>query len=540
MKKMMTGLAAVVLLSSCTQVAGWFGTNEDSTNVNIDSASYMAFARDESITAANAYSDLFLDSAALNEYAREKKLPDSTIQQLNNFYMVRNYQYAWFASDGPTEPARGLWSLDAGNNDSAIDDSTAVLQERMDSLLQSDSTRIEVGDKGLLETELALTERLIRYASTHPEHLNERAIYYLVPAKKQDAMQLADSLINKQKDTALYASNTLYSQLKTQLKTYYDIAQKGGWSTIPPVKNLKKGTSHPAVSAIKKRLSLTGEYPATDTSAVYNDSLVTAVKNFQERNGFKPSGILTDSMIAVLNIPAQERVEQILLNMNRALWMPPAKDSGSIVVNIPAQMLYVYSDSGRVMEMPVIVGKEGDGTVMFNSSINKIVFNPTWNIPESIVREEIMPKMKSDATYLKKKNMEIVSQGAVPVIRQLPGKDNPLGRIKFLFPNAHDIYLHDTPDKSAFAKKDRALSHGCIRVADAEKLANYLLKEEQGWDASKISSAMSGSNEQMVDLKNVHAVSITYLTAWVDDKGLVQFRNDLYGHDKAARERMFS
>lgn len=539
MKKMMTGLAAVVLLSSCTQVAGWFGTNEDSTNVNMDSASYMAFAPDQSITAANAYSDLFLDSAAISAYARENNLPDSTIRQLNNFYMIRNYQYAWFASDGPTEPARGLWSLDEEVH-VAGKDSLSDLQETMDSLLQTDSLRIAAADSGLVETELALTQRLIQYAAQHPDHINARSIYYLVPSKKQDAMELADSLINKQKDTTFYASNSLYGQLKTQLKTYYDIVQKGGWTAIPAVKGLKKGSSHPAVSAIKKRLAMTGEYPAADTSAVYSDSLMNAIRIFQENHGFEPTGTLSDSLIAEMNIPATERLEQILLNMNRALWMPPAKDSSRIVVDIPAQMLYVYSDSGKVMEMPVIVGKEGDGTVMFNSSISKIVFNPAWNIPESIVREEIMPNMKSDATYLKKKNMEIVSQGEVPVIRQLPGKDNPLGRIKFLFPNAHDIYLHDTPDKSAFAKNERALSHGCIRVADAEKLASYLLNGQAGWDAAKIKSAMNGSQEETVDLKLTHPVSITYLTVWVDEKGQARFRNDIYGHDKSARARMFS
>ncbi|MGZ8544700.1 MAG: L,D-transpeptidase scaffold domain-containing protein, partial [Flavisolibacter sp.] len=269
MKKMMTGLAAVVLFSSCTQVGGWFGSNEDSTQLNIDSATYMAFARDESITAANAYSDLFLDSAAINTYAREKNLPDSTIQKLKNFYMVRNYQYAWFASNGPTEPTRGLWSLDAGSNDSAVDDSTALLQERMDSLLQGDSTRISAGDRGMLETELALTQRLMRYASSHPEHINPRTIYYLVPAKKQNPMELADSLINKQKGADLNASNIQYGQLKTQLKTYYDIAKNGGWTSIPAVKNLKKGVSHPAITAIKKRLNATGEYSGTDTTAVY-------------------------------------------------------------------------------------------------------------------------------------------------------------------------------------------------------------------------------------------------------------------------------
>ena len=166
-------------------------------------------------------------------------------------------------------------------------------------------------------------------------------------------------------------------------------------------------------------------------------------------------------------------------------------------------MLYAYADSGKAFEMPVIVGKEGNSTVMFSSEINQIVFNPTWNIPESIVRNEIVPKMKEDKNYLKKNNIEVVKQNdSLPVLRQLPGKNNPLGKAKFLFPNTHDIYLHDTPDKTAFAKQDRALSHGCIRVADAAKLAQYLLKDQSDWTAQKINAAMNNGKEETVTLKN--------------------------------------
>ncbi|HEY0356046.1 MAG TPA: L,D-transpeptidase family protein, partial [Flavisolibacter sp.] len=381
---------------------------------------------------------------------------------------------------------------------------------------------------------------LIRYASMHPEHINRNNLYYMVPAKKQDPLQLADSLLNKQKDSAQYASNKMYGQLKSQLSVYYNIAKNGGWSTISFVKGLKKGSSSPAVMAIKKRLHATGEYPGSDTTQVFNDSLLTAIKTYQSRHGLKPTGIVDDSLINQMNITVEERIEQIIVNMNRSLWMPPQKDSSNITVNIPSQMLYVYADSGKILEMPVIVGKEGSGTVMFSSEINRIVFNPTWNIPESIVKNEIMPKMKSDATYLKKNNMEIVSQNdSIPVIRQLPGKGNPLGKVKFMFPNSHDIYLHDTPDKNAFTKNDRALSHGCIRVANANQLAEYLLQGEAGWNAQKISSAMNSGKEQTVELKTLHPVSITYLTAWVDESGMMNFRPDIYGHDREARTRMF-
>jgi murein L,D-transpeptidase YcbB/YkuD len=151
-----------------------------------------------------------------------------------------------------------------------------------------------------------------------------------------------------------------------------------------------------------------------------------------------------------------------------------------------------------------------------------------------------MPKMKSDATYLKKNNIEVVKQGDVPELRQLPGKNNPLGKVKFLFPNTHEIYLHDTPDKTAFAKPDRTLSHGCIRVEDAAKLAQYLLQDQSDWNAQKINAAMNSGKEQTVDLKTKEPVNISYLTAWVDENGMMNFRPDVYNHDKDAIAKMFA
>jgi murein L,D-transpeptidase YcbB/YkuD len=541
MKKMMIGIVALVVLNSCTQVAGWFGTNKDSTSgKNLDSSSYAAYARDESITQANAYSDLFLDSNAVEAFIQKEKLSDSSANAMRSFYKVRNYEYAWFNSNGPTEQARGLWSLYASEKDSSSKDPAKNLSERMDTLLQRDSITVDKNDSSFVQTELALTQQLIQYASENPQHINREAIYYMVPAKKMNTMDYADSILNKQKDSSLYAGNKKYNALKQKLANYYSIAKNGGWQTITASGQLKKGTKSTQVVALKKHLQLFKDYNGTDTTNVFSDSLVTAVKSFQQRNGLKATGVVNDSMINILNVPVEQRIQQIIVNMNRVLWMPQQNDSSRIEVNIPSQMLVAYADSGKAFEMPVIVGKEGSGTTMFSSNINQIVFNPTWNIPESIVKNEIMPKMKSDATYLKKNNIEVVKQGDVPELKQLPGKNNPLGKVKFLFPNTHEIYLHDTPDKTAFAKPDRALSHGCIRVADATKLAQYLLQDQSDWNAQKISAAMNSGKVQIVDLKTKEPVNITYLTAWVDENGMVNFRPDVYNHDKDAIAKLFA
>jgi L,D-transpeptidase YcbB len=541
MKNTMIGVAILVVFNSCTQVAGWFGKNSDSTSgKNSDSSSYAAYARDESITEANAYSDLFLDSNAVETYIQKEKLNDSSANAMRSFYKVRNYQYAWFTSGGPTEQARGLWSLYASEGDSSSKDPAKGLDKRMDTLLQHDSITIAKNDSSFVQTELTLTQQLIQYASENPQHINKEAIYYLVPAKKMDAMEYADSILNKQKDSAMYAGNKNYNLLKGQLANYYSIAKNGGWGTISSTGQLKKGMKSPAVSTLKKRLQLSKDYNGADTTNVFSDSLVTAVKSFQQRNGLKPTGIVNDSMITILNVSVEQRIQQIIVNMNRTLWMPQQNDSSRIEVNIPSQMLIAYADSGKAFEMPVIVGKEGNSTVMFSSEINQIVFNPAWNIPESIVKNEIMPKMKSNATYLKKNNIEVVKQGDIPELRQLPGKNNPLGKVKFLFPNNHDIYLHDTPDKTAFSKQDRTLSHGCIRVADASKLAQYLLKDQSDWTVQKINAAMNSDKEQTVDLKTKQPVNISYLTAWVDENGMMNFRPDVYNHDKDEMAKMFT
>ena len=540
MKRTIFGIAILGVLSSCTQVAGWFGTNSDSTKIHADSASYAAYARDKSITTANAYSDLFLDSNAVESFILRRKLDDSSANTMRSFYRVRNYQYAWFSSTGPTEQARGLWSLQARRTDSATTDSLGKLRDRMDTLLQRDSITVNNNDSSFVQTELALTQQLIQYAGKNPQHINRHSIYYLVPAKKMDAMEYADSILNRQKDSVMYAGNKQYTFLKEQLATYYSIAKNGGWATISTTQ-LKKGTKSPAVTALKKRLQLTKDYNGTDTTNVFSDSLEVAVKSFQQRHGLAPNGIVNDSLVSILNVPVEQRIQQIIVNMNRSLWMPQTPDSSRIEVSIPSQMLYAYADSGKAFEMPVIVGKEGSGTVMFSSEIDHIVFNPIWNIPESIVRDEIMPKVKSDANYLKKNNIEVVKQNdSLPVLRQLPGKDNPLGKVKFLFPNTHEIYLHDTPDKMHFAKTDRTLSHGCIRVANAAKLVQYLLRDQSDWTAQKIQAAMNSGKEQRVSLKTKQPVNITYLTAWVDANGYMNFTPDVYNHDKDAIAKMFA
>jgi murein L,D-transpeptidase YcbB/YkuD len=216
-------------------------------------------------------------------------------------------------------------------------------------------------------------------------------------------------------------------------------------------------------------------------------------------------------------------------------------DSSYILVNIPSQELVVYNDTAVRMTMPVIVGKEGAGTMAFSDQITSVVFSPYWNIPQSIVENEIRPALKNDPAYLKKRNMELVKQeGDYMEVRQLPGQDNSLGQVKFLFPNSFDIYLHDTPHKEQFAQQNRALSHGCIRVAKPDSLAQYVLQDQPEWTPERIKAAMNSGQEQTVAVKRPVPVSLTYYTAWTGANGKLHFRKDIYGYDKKTAAHLFT
>lgn len=504
--------------------------------------------RDLSITPSNSYSDLFLDSTNMERFISEKKLPDSLARRMRSFYNTRNYQFAWFNSDGLTEQALAFWNLH--DYVTTYDDDTSLrdkaLQKRMDAYVAEEKLSPKSSDRNYLNTELTLTQHFIEYVLNNYQkgYVKRKEMERFIPRKKEDVMALADSLLNKKhKDDKYFEDvNRPYKLLKDQLGHYYEIAQKGGWPQVPSLKkSLKKGASDPVIALVKKRLQITGELPAGDTSQVFTDTLENGIRTFQARMGYKPDGVLTAQLVKDMNVPALKRVEQILMNMGRMRWMPDPNDGQLILVNIPEFVLHVYEGKKKAFDMDVVVGKEGHNTMMFSGDLNQIVFSPYWNVPPSIVRKEILPKLASNPGYLESQDMEQVgTEDGLPKIRQRPGEKNSLGRVKFLFPNSFNIYFHDTPAKSLFAKDKRAFSHGCIRLSDPDKMANYLLKSNPEWTPERINEAMYSGNEQTVRLKDPVPVIITYYTAWVDDNGQLNFRDDIYTHDRNLASRMFS
>ncbi|MDQ6757805.1 MAG: L,D-transpeptidase family protein [Bacteroidota bacterium] len=518
----------------------------DSSNESSSEKEKKISKRDYSINRANAYNDIFMDSNTVEAYITQKKLPDSISRRIRSFYNTRNYQFAWFSSTGLAEQALAFWNIhnyEIYTGDTSLKNIT--LQKKMDDLIADSSLKVSASDKSIINTELMLTEHFIKHTLENYEkgYVKRKEMERFIPVKKEEPINFADSLINKKhKDEKYYDDvNNSYKLLKQQLIKYVDIAKNGGWPQInADAKQFKKGASSPSIAALKRHLQITGDMPAGDTSRMFDDTLVNGIKQFQNRLGYKPNGTITATIIKDLNVPVEKRIEQILVNLNRMRWMPQEPEGKLILVNIPEFELHFLDGKNKIFDMDVVVGKEGHNTMMFTGKLSTIVFSPYWNVPPSIVKKEIMPHMASNPNYLASQNMEVTGNaGGLPVIRQLPGEKNSLGKVKFLFPNSFNIYFHDTPAKGLFNQDKRAYSHGCVRLSDPLKMAEYLLKDNSEWPPEKIIDAMNSGNEKFVKIKDPVPVIITYYTAWVDENGQLNFRDDIYKRDATMMQKMF-
>jgi murein L,D-transpeptidase YcbB/YkuD len=283
----------------------------------------------------------------------------------------------------------------------------------------------------------------------------------------------------------------------------------------------------------------------------YDVDLQEAVRHFEARHGLPDSRVLTRPVVAAMNVPVAMRIRQIELNMERWRWFPRDLGPVHISVNVPEYHLDLW-DHGRVaLAMNVVVGAVDKPTPIFSDTMTTVAFAPYWNVPDSIANDETLPEVVSDPDYLVRNNIEVVSTSGQVIdpatidwsqaqeeegfpyrFRQRPGTANSLGRVKFLFPNDFDVYLHDTPAAALFSKNYRALSHGCVRVQDPVKLAEYLLQASGRWQPDRIEQAMNAPEEQQVKLPSPIPVHLMYWTARVDADGTVRFFDDIYGHDE--------
>jgi murein L,D-transpeptidase YcbB/YkuD len=322
------------------------------------------------------------------------------------------------------------------------------------------------------------------------------------------------------------------SLLQNALGKYSEIQKRGGWNKVILGKKFySKGESGLTIKQLKERLRASGDYSMNDTSSVYTEELLSAIKKVQKQFGLKENGVIDATLVKALNVPVETRISQLQKNIERFSNLPQVSQGTRLLANIPEFKLHVYEGDQLVFDMDIVVGKESTKTVVFNDEMEHIVFSPSWTVPPSIVEKEILPAMRGRKEYLWRNNyVQTGTENGLPVIKQLPGAHNSLGRVKFVFPNSHNIYFHDTPAKSLFQLQKRAFSHGCIRLAEPSKLAEYLLRNTS-WTPEKIRKAMDSGNEQFVKLPAKVPVSISYFTAWVDNDGTVNFREDIYGLD---------
>jgi len=358
-----------------------------------------------------------------------------------------------------------------------------------------------------------------------------------------------------------------YTGLKKALKIYRAIERNGGWPLIAAGITIQTGDYDMRIPAIMLRLSVTNDLDLTTTQVPfetqYSPELEQSIARFQQRHGLDPDGTIGPKTLAALNVPAGQRIKQIIVNMTRWRWQKHDLGEKYIIVNIAHFDLTAFEANQFTFGMPVIVGKFMNQTPIFSDRVSSVEINPYWNIPKSIARDEQLPELRKDPEYLVNRHVRIFSgwgDNATEIdsrnvdwstvspemmdayrLRQDPGPWNALGRIKFIFPNKYSVYLHDTPTQSLFSHNKRAFSHGCIRVSDPMKLAEFVLSRQNNadWTPELIQQSIEEKEHVVIGLVKELPVHITYQTAWFDKHEIVCFNYDVYGRDKKLLRALF-
>jgi len=418
----------------------------------------------------------------------------------------------------------------------------------------------------LTDLDLTLTDALLLYTRHLLHGRVEHQNVYTEEVVTLRTLEMASSfytalMSGERGDTLadLISRPSGYEKLREKLEDYMSVAGYGGWSQIPPGPTLKRGSQGQRVAQLRDRLIVSGDL---DTVAehhpdVFGKALEEGVRRFQKRHGLKVDGKVAKETLDILNIPVETRIRQMALNMDRLRWLPDDLGKRHIFVNIADFRLEVVEDDRQVMTMKIIVGKKDQPSCMLSGKMVYLELNPFWKIPDGIAIKEILPQIKKNPEYLAEKSIKLLrdwNDNAKEIdpktvdwsrmrennfryrLRQEPGSLNPLGRVKFIFPNECEIYLHDTPGRHLFGRQRRDFSHGCIRIEKPMDMAVYLLRDRQGWTRKKILAEIGKGKRQVVTLSGPFDVHITYLTAWVDRSGILQFRSDIYRIDQIPYE----
>ena len=473
---------------------------------------------------------------------------------LADFYRSRAYHPAWSTAKVPSPLADVLVAelREAGTHGLKPQNYHLEPIEAMLAEARTEAPR----PKTLAELDILLTDAYLLYAShllaghVNPETLGAE---WYIRRPEADLVKLLQNALESG-DIAGSLSSLLppgngYGMLRDALRQYRDLVAQGGWPSIPDGPTLRPGDSTPRVAALRARLTATGELaPALTEGEEFDNEVMQAVIRFQLRHGLDPDGTVGPRTLAALNVTAEELEKRILVNLERMRWLPPELGSRYIMVNVADFRLDVMEEGHPVLTMRAIVGRPYRQTPSFTAKLNHLIFSPYWHIPHSIAVKDFLPKIQKDRRFLARQKIQVfrgasridpkavnwhrLSEDNFPYrLRQDPGPLNSLGRIKFMLPNRFNVYIHDTPSRELFDKAVRDFSSGCIRIDKPVELAEYLLADDPEWTSESILAAMDQQKEKTVRLRRPIPVYFLYSTAWVDEEGTLQFRDDLYGRD---------
>lgn len=476
--------------------------------------------------------------------------PDS----LRAFYKDRKFRPLWITRDGASTPALTLFTtLESAEADGLAPEDLHL--QALNRLFAEPEARSRAARLDIL-----LTDGLIVYAN---ELVNGRIDPVSIDAEclrtpePLDVQLILNRIAGGENMADLLASlapaDPGYALLRKAHRRYLGIAASGGWPELPPDKAVAP-SDDPRAALLPERLQAEGYLSE-------GDELEDALREFQRSHGLRDDGVLNEATLAALNVPAAARAEQITLNLERWRWLPRELGMPRVVVNIAGFSLDALAPEEEPLTMRTIVGLAQRRTPVMSSEINTLVLNPTWGIPPTILKEDLLPKLKADPSYLTRHETRVfdIAIGAevdptsiaweeldpdsIPyVLRQDGGPSNPLGQIKFLFPNPFDVYLHDTPAGSLFGPRVRAFSSGCIRVEKAMELGAFLLRATGKKNTRPLeewlAKAKEDGRELALHLPETVPIHVVYWTAWVDRDGRLQFREDVYERDARLREAL--
>jgi len=422
--------------------------------------------------------------------------------------------------------------------------------------LTKDFTRLSSSQKA--EIDLLATDAFLLYTShllsgkVNPINIDPE---WFVKRREGNPVQLLSKALQEnsisQSIKETLPKHTTYNGLKKALQFYQTIKKDGGWNEIPDGELLKKGDQNDRIALVKKRLIASQCLKKNDTGELnqFDEKLYAALILFQKRHNLDVDGSLGKLSIAAMNVSVDDRINQIKVNLERWRWLPQEYSKYYVLVNIANFSVEVFKDGINQRQYKAIVGKNFRRTPVFSSKITYLVLNPTWTVPPTIINEDIIPAVKKDSNYLKKKNLIVLDpkgnsidpstidwNSTAPLLynyQQPAGPENALGAVKFMFPNSYSVYLHDTPSRELFDKSERSFSSGCIRVQHPLLLAEYFINDSTNWNLDKIKKQIESKKTLTVSLKNPPDIHILYWTAWTTDEGIIQFRKDIYDRDLA-------